>query len=141
MKMGQKIKDYLVTLAANDALPLDMNQLDASIFDKLFESNSKCIDLIGYTGIPIRACFIKSGTQRPNFPNVAPVQGSLVEFYDKRYPFTPDGQFIGEYYAETLLESSRDSGLNLNAGIPDWKIGVDAKKLVMDWVKEIGGVE
>lgn len=35
MNFQQRIKDILVDLAANDELPLDMNQLDPSLFDNV----------------------------------------------------------------------------------------------------------
>jgi hypothetical protein len=44
MKSSQKVKDILIELAIEDKLPMDLTQLDASIFDKVFnEENVKQI--------------------------------------------------------------------------------------------------
>ena len=54
---------------------------------------------------------------------------NLVSFYDTRYNHTQYGQFVGRYYANTLLgldgwssrgSSIRDRGLNLHGGVDDW---------------------
>jgi hypothetical protein len=69
---------------------------------------------------------------------------ALVEFYDTRYPFDKDknndlvlGQFIGRYYAATLLSNNEiNTGLDLHGGVPDW--GLDSKTLAkfLSWIKE-----
>lgn len=41
----------------------------------------------------------------------------LIEFYDSRFPFTPNGQFISRYYLSTLREHKATEGLNLHGGL------------------------
>lgn len=97
----------------------------------------KRMDITSAIGNPMKVLFVPANEQRPNFPDAQPVKGALIEFYDGRYPHTPDGQFICEYYTETLLESSSrysDAGLSLHGGEPDWAITGRTKKLVLEWV-------
>lgn len=42
---SKQIKEILVNLAANNALPQNLNDLDPSIFDHLFQDNPKQINL------------------------------------------------------------------------------------------------
>ena len=68
----------------------------------------------------------------------------LVSFYDTRYNHTQYGQFVGRYYANTLLgldgwssrgSSIRDRGLNLHGGIDDWSINADNANHVVDFIE------
>jgi hypothetical protein len=66
----------------------------------------------------------------------------LIEFYDARYPFDKDkhdqkklGQFIGRYYADTLLSDPEDlRGLNLHGGIKDWSLDADTFAKFRAWI-------
>ena len=69
---------------------------------------------------------------------------NLVSFYDTRYDHTQYGQFVGRYYANTLLgldgwssrgSSIRDRGLNLHGGIDDWSINADNANHVVDFIE------
>ena len=69
---------------------------------------------------------------------------TLVSFYDTRYDHTQYGQFVGRYYANTLLgldgwssrgSSIRDRGLNLHGGIDDWSINADNANHVVDFIE------
>ena len=69
---------------------------------------------------------------------------NLVSFYDTRYNHTQNGQFVGRYYANTLLgldgwssrgSSIRDRGLNLHGGIDDWSINADNANHVVDFIE------
>ena len=69
---------------------------------------------------------------------------NLVSFYDTRYNHTHYGQFVGRYYANTLLgldgwssrgSSIRDRGLNLHGGIDDWSINADNANHVVDFIE------
>ena len=69
---------------------------------------------------------------------------NLVSFYDTRYDHTQYGQFVGRYYADTLLgldgwssrgSSIRDRGLNLHGGIDDWSINADNANHVVDFIE------
>tara|TARA_R110002012_G_scaffold14105_3_gene59165 strand:+ start:209 stop:514 length:306 start_codon:yes stop_codon:yes gene_type:complete len=65
----------------------------------------------------------------------------LVSFYDTRYNHTQYGQFIGRYYASTLLgldgygSGIKDRGLNLHGGIDDWSINADNANHVVDFIE------
>ena len=60
---------------------------------------------------------------------------ALVEFYDARYPHTEFGQFVSRYWMDTLAEHTPGEGLNLDGGIPDWKVDGPAMDLVIAWLK------
>lgn len=59
----------------------------------------------------------------------------LVEFYDTRYPHTEFGQFVTRYNMSTLLERTAHVGLDLDGGIPDWKIDVEGMAKVTSWLE------
>jgi len=82
---------------------------------------------------PMRVLFIPKDDISPNFP-IVKVDQHLIEFYDSRYPHTPDGQFISRYYVSTFLESRSGVGLDLQGYVPDWKIDWKTKSLIRDWV-------
>tara|TARA_R110002126_G_scaffold51994_3_gene141935 strand:- start:68 stop:358 length:291 start_codon:yes stop_codon:yes gene_type:complete len=66
---------------------------------------------------------------------------NLVSFYDTRYNHTQYGQFIGRYYASTLLgldgygSGIKDRGLNLHGGIAGWFINADNANHVVDFIE------
>ena len=66
---------------------------------------------------------------------------NLVSFYDTRYNHTQYGQFVGRYYASTLLgldgygSGIKDKGLNLHGGIDDWFINADNANHVVDFIE------
>jgi hypothetical protein len=93
----------------------------------------KRIDLTGIQGTPIRAVFIPAGEV---FPYPHPVDDrAYIQFYDGRYSFSPDGQFITEYYVSTLLESPGPNGLDLYGSEPCWKIDGPTMTLLVEWLK------
>ena len=57
----------------------------------------------------------------------------MVEFYDRRYPHTPRGQFVTRYFAHTLLDRPI-SGLVLDAGVISWTVNADDMRLVVAYV-------
>tara|TARA_R110000851_G_scaffold254964_1_gene407577 strand:- start:404 stop:694 length:291 start_codon:yes stop_codon:yes gene_type:complete len=66
---------------------------------------------------------------------------NLVSFYDTRYNHTQYGQFIGRYYATTLLgldgygSGIKDRGLNLHGGVDNWFINADNANHVVDFIE------
>jgi hypothetical protein len=58
----------------------------------------------------------------------------MVEFYDRRYPHTPRGQFVTRYFAQTLLERPVQGGLVLDAGVISWTVNADDMRLVIAYV-------
>jgi len=97
----------------------------------------KRMDITGVRDTPMRVLLVPAKEVRPNHPGVEPSKKDLVEFYDGRYPHTPDGQFITCYYASTLLGSHAGipaGGLDLMGYEPAWKIDGRTMKLVLDWI-------
>lgn len=86
-----------------------------------------------------RVVFLAKGTHNPNFPECK-IDRDTVEFYDRNYDFTPDGQFVSRYYAETLLEDSEASkgkGLVLDTGTPAWTVGAREMDMIRAWLAEV----
>jgi hypothetical protein len=49
------------------------------------------------------------------------LDNDIVKIYDTRYDFTMHGQFVSDYYVDTILEMENDGrGLDLYGGIRDW---------------------
>jgi hypothetical protein len=63
----------------------------------------------------------------------------LVEFYDARYPHTEFGQFVSRYYVETILSDkgngSKNTGLNLDGGVPEWTVSANDMVTVRNFLK------
>lgn len=61
----------------------------------------------------------------------------LVEFYDNRYTegFTPLGQFVSRYYAETLLMRPSRCGLSLHGGEPSWTVSPEEMEVAEAWLR------
>lgn len=63
----------------------------------------------------------------------------IVEIYDNRYAnkdgFDVDGQCIGDWYASTLLRIGEGEGLDLDGGVPEWKIGAEGVEELKGWLK------
>jgi hypothetical protein len=47
-------------------------------------------------------------------------QGTILEVFDRRYPHTEAGQFIGSYNLATIVGLKDGIRLDLHGGIPDW---------------------
>ena len=63
----------------------------------------------------------------------------LVEFFDKRFPHTPNGQFVSRYYLETVVKMS--NGLNLDGGVDAWKVSKEGIDFVQEKLKELIPIE
>lgn len=95
----------------------------------------KRIDIIGVHGTPMRVLLIPIHEVSPNFAVAA--TEDLVEFYDGRYPHTPDGQFITRYYASTLQNNHTGipvGGLDLMGYESSWKVDGRTMKMILDWI-------
>jgi hypothetical protein len=60
----------------------------------------------------------------------------LVEFYDTRHPHTPLGQFVAAYSLPTLLAHGAQ-GLNLDGGVPEWRVSTAAMHELMAWLNAV----
>lgn len=59
----------------------------------------------------------------------------MVKFYDHTYAgFGPLGQYVADYYVETLLTGNQDHGLCLNGGVPVWTIDRTPMMVVRMWL-------
>lgn len=90
------------------------------------------LDVIAESGIPFRVVYGKrtylSGKESVNV---------LVSFYDRRYPSLGEhGQFVSDYYPETLMDDRLTSGLNLHGGEDDWSIDAKTMSLVFGWLEQ-----
>jgi hypothetical protein len=99
------------------------------------------IDIKGVQGTPIRAVLVPAGELNPSSPTHVNDR-AYVQFYDGQHSFTPDGQFITEYYVSTLVRAplltSREApsnGLDLYGSEPCWKIDGPTMTLLVEWLK------
>jgi hypothetical protein len=96
------------------------------------------IDILGINGTPFRAVLVPAGEPCPNHEDGYKKE-DMLEFYDRRYSHTLDGQFITRYYVQTLLQDHElisdcnMRGLDLMGAIPTWKIDARTVKIVLDW--------
>ena len=92
------------------------------------------LDVTAANGVPFRAVFVPADAAYPNHPAAKRLSDQpLIEFYDRRYPHTQDGQFVGaRYYVSTIRNG--DAGLILDGGIPNWQIDADTMRLVRTWL-------
>ena len=96
------------------------------------------LDVTAANGVRFRAVCIPAGTQRPNHPRVLPYDEVVVEFYDRRHDFTPDGQFVSDYFVSTLRAGYpriQKSGLDLHSGVPSWTIDGATMARVISWLE------
>jgi hypothetical protein len=94
------------------------------------------IDIIGAEGTPMRVLLTPAGELNPNFGLPATDENhDIVEFFDLRYPHTPDGQFTGGRYRLDTLTDDHDPrhGLTLDLGSPSWRVTADTLALVLKW--------
>lgn len=86
------------------------------------------------TGIAFNARIVRQGdTYGRDFGITHDGADPLVEFYDTRFAHTKDpqgvplGQFVSRYHLSTLFpEGVSHGGLNLDGGIPNWRLDAEA---------------
>lgn len=89
------------------------------------------------SGIPFRVRIVLPGEPMGHFalltaaPKTSVDDKPMVEFFDRRYPHTPRGQFTGgRYYFDVFM---RFSGLCLQGGEPAWDISRASMDAVKAW--------
>lgn len=98
------------------------------------------LDVTARNGVPFRVVYIPAGDPNPNneYRSRYSETKSVVEFFDHRHTgprFTPDGQFVSNYYVDMLLANGiPNHGLDLDGGIPDWTVDVDTYRKVLAWL-------
>lgn len=99
--------------------------------DKL---NTFHLDTVAENGISFRVVVLVNGKSE-NFSTASLGNRTLVEFYDRRYDFTPDGQFVSRYYLDTMLEHS--GALNLHGGVDNWTLDSVTFRQVRSWLQSL----
>jgi hypothetical protein len=96
------------------------------------------LDVIAANDVPFRVLFTPTGSC-PNHPAARRYYegGPIVEFYDRRYDHTPDGQFICRYNLDVLTAPPHSGGLNLVGDIPAWSIDSATMILIQFWLDTI----
>ena len=97
------------------------------------------MDIFSITNVPLRVIFLSKGELHPHSKALLNIDRfkndkDSLEFYDLRYPFTPDGQFISGYYLETFEASNTYHNLTLEGGIEDWEIDASTKEIIRNWI-------
>ena len=93
------------------------------------------MDFTAFNGKQFRAVLVPKNEVSPNFPDSEPAKVSLIEFYDRQYKHTPDGQFIARYDILTFMQQyPAASGLNLYGGVESWRISAKDRLLVQDLI-------
>jgi hypothetical protein len=93
-------------------------------------------------GRPFRTRLVRTGDRYGlNDCLVHDKPGPMVEFYDASQDpekFGPRGQFVTRYYASTLTRRERSAGLDLDCGIPGWKVDGCVMEQVTRWMESQG---
>jgi len=104
------------------------------------------ITLKNENGLEFRVRFVPVGETYGKDHCLTSEKETLVEFFDRRYPFYTDtdgeilGQFVSRYYLSTLTEDSarlsqEGGGLNLDCGIDNWSIDASQMKILYDHIQ------
>lgn len=98
------------------------------------------LDVIAENGVPFRVVYLPADVPSENYPDRSNIVGGMnrprVEFYDRRFDHTPDGQFTGgSYFLADVLAVFR--ALALYGGIPDWTIDAVTMRLVREWLRNV----
>ena len=95
------------------------------------------LDVRAANGVPFRVVLLADG-KSPNFPandKYNKRDAPLVEFYDRRHPHTPDGQFVSRYYLDTLMDDAGSPvGLDLYGGVEAWTVDGKTMMFVRAWL-------
>lgn len=94
------------------------------------------ISKIDLPGTCFRVVFIPAN-EEPEEHHGSKEPEDIIEFYDRDYKHTPDGQFIARYYADTLLKdkAALNYGLDLMGYVPKWKIRGNPMKFLLTWIQ------
>lgn len=82
------------------------------------------------SGVAFRAIYVQQ-TSDPGFA------GSLVRFFDTRFPVEQCGQYVSSYYVSTLLDDYAalcERGLCLDGRVSNWSIDPASMRSVLDWL-------
>ncbi len=97
------------------------------------------LDVVSDRSVPFRVLYLPPGTVSPNIQEYRGDEdgGGRIEIYDRRYAFTPDGQFTGgRYYVRDIFDRPPGQGLSLSFGstMRDWFIDANTMEVVRSWL-------
>jgi hypothetical protein len=103
------------------------------------------LDILPANGVPFRVLLILDPEKGPSRSRGRDQRwGPTVEFHDRRYArednnydpaYSAHGQYVGSYYADTLLDHEAAYGLNLDGGVDAWSIDAETLAEVMGWLR------
>lgn len=90
-------------------------------------------------GTPIRTCST-CGSQETYWDDEAYpfdpcIPEPVVEFYDRRFPFTQHGQFVSRHYFSDLYQLPA-VGLNLDTGVDAWSVDDRSMDALINWAHD-----
>lgn len=91
------------------------------------------LDVVAENGVPFRVVVLTDGISE-NYGKLNDRGLTEVEFYDRRYPHTQDGQFTGARYYFDSLTDTHGGGLMLHGGVDDWTLDSITWKTVREWL-------
>lgn len=97
---------------------------------------NKIMDFVS-SGIPFRTVIIEQG-DKYGLNNVLTNNNRdpIIQFFDRRFNHSENGQFISSYYMHTLLNHNPNNGLCLQGGVLDWNISMTGMALVVNWLED-----
>lgn len=97
---------------------------------------NKIMDFVS-NGIPFRSRIIEQGDKYGlNDCLVNRNADPIIQFFDRRFNHSENGQFVSSYYMATLLNQETNNGLCLQGGVPDWNISAASMDAVVSWLEE-----
>lgn len=88
------------------------------------------VDVIGGNGVPFRIVYTPSA--QDDHGNTV----GAVEFFDRRWDHTANGQFVSSYWLGAILDGS-NSGIDLQGGVDDWTIDAINMGTVRFWLRNL----
>lgn len=92
----------------------------------------RCIDIVTNNGIPFRVVY-----ENRVYPSGVISEKPTVAFYDARYAFGPHGQFVADYYVESLQVHDKHKGLYLCGNHKPWTVDAASLRLVWSWLLNV----
>jgi hypothetical protein len=94
------------------------------------------LDVAAANEVPFRIVVLADGVSvsRPAANKYNKDDKALVEFYDRRYQHTPDGQFICCYHLDVLLPDGEGGTFVLWGDVPNWRIDGATMEFIRSWL-------
>lgn len=95
------------------------------------------LDFFNKLGVPFRLVYLPGDTPSEHFPAEfigATGRQPRIEFYDRREPDTPDGQFTGGRYLADEFNQWSGGDVRLYGDVPSWVIDAHTMALVCFWL-------